>query len=106
MTRDPIAVARSWVDEELVPELKRHNLQISQSAHHLFCFVLSAQVTEGLVRDGPALRNLLNQIPVSDIVELYTVKYGLRSLTTNRGVRLLGDLHDRWVSIRASNHPK
>jgi hypothetical protein len=95
------AAAQGWLDGEFVPELRRNNLDITETARELFTLVLCGQVREGLVRDGESLSRMLRRLDVKDLIVLYTLKYGRRRVTVNRAVRLLADLHDPWVAIRS-----
>src|SRR5687768_13568566 len=92
---EAMAVAQEWLDGEFIPELRRNNLEITDTARELFTLVLCGQVREGLVRDGHSLDHMLRRLNVKDLMVLYMLKYGRRDVTVNRAVRLLADLHDQ-----------
>ena len=98
---ETMAVAQGWLDGEFIPELRRNNLEMTETARELFTLVICGQVREGLVRDGHSLDQMLRRFDVKELVLLYMLKYGRRHLTVNRAVRMLADLHDRWIALRS-----
>jgi hypothetical protein len=93
---------RFWIETRLRPEFNNEALKMTPTAILVIQIVLEAQMSEGLVSDQHQLISLMDAICPRDIVNLYFIKYGRRTLTTNRAIRLLADMHDMWIAIRTN----
>ncbi|WP_442505058.1 hypothetical protein SH528x_003829 [Novipirellula sp. SH528] len=92
--------SRKWIDEQIAPVFEDVGIKVSESSRDLLVLALNTQIEEGLVENPRALARAIEALPLEDLPAFYRMKYGNRTLSFNRTVRLLADLHERWIDSR------
>lgn len=89
----------AFVDTRFAPPLEMRGIEVTAAARNLFVRTVLAQAQAGIV----AAENLMAAVEIMDLAGLedfYLLKFGPRPLSYNRMLRLLGDMHDKWILFR------
>lgn len=88
-----------FVDSRFAPPLEARGIEMRAAARTLFVRTALAQVEAGIV---PADRivEAVEAMDLDGLADFYLLKFGPRPLSHNRMIRLLADMHDKWVAFR------
>ena len=84
----------------LKAELDLLSVQITDAAVEIFELAMINQIKDDIISDPSVLCSFLSKQMAIDVAKIFQLKYNVPRLTSNRMIRLLGDMHDSWIKFR------
>jgi len=79
--------------------LESRGIEVRPAARDLFLRTAMAQAEAGIVPRDKLLA-AVQRLELEGLADFYLLKFGPRPLSYNRMLRLLADMHDKWIASR------
>ena len=89
----------AFFDARFAASLARSGIEVTGPARDLFIRTALAQVEAGIV-PAERLMAAIHKLDLDGLPDFYLMKFGPLPLSYNRMVRLLADMHDKWIDRR------
>lgn len=87
------------VERRIVVPLAAVGVETAQDAIELISLAMLNQQRIGVAPSDQIIA-MLESLDMDGLVAFYTLKFGKRTLSFNRAMRLLSDMHEKWIRYR------